>query len=373
MGQRISGTGVGLALPQYLYPTELNPLNTPLDLQNCYQTLAPGDSIAVPAGSWYIMLGPYLVFQFLDPISGVWRVLGPVGDRQISTLTSDGFNYRISNLTGCSCAAVVTAGGSAYTQANTTISSSSGGSTWAAIVGGMVSLTTINNAGSGYGIPPMLFIAAPPVGGIQATGYCTLTSNTVSAVTIDNVGAGYVTAPAAVIVTSPYDPNIAATIKAATVTLAVVGSGSIAAVVCTNPGASIAAAATLTVASATGTGASVTALRMQTFVSATVASAGTWTGGAVLTSVGGGAGAVPQWNNPQINYTNFVPRPIQATLSGASSTLASVGTIYDGGLFLSAPTLVVAPVSGNIAPASTSTVTATYGGVSDTCLIQPAP
>jgi hypothetical protein len=373
MGQRISGQGVGLALPQYLYPTELNPLNTPLDLQNCYQTLAPGDSIAVPAGSWYIMLGPYLVFQFLDPISGVWRVLGPVGDRQISTLTSDGFNYRIANLTGCSCAAVVTAGGSAYTQANTTVTSSSGGSTWAAIVGGMVSLTTINNAGSGYGIPPMLFIAAPPVGGIQATGYCTLTSNTVSAVTIDNVGAGYVTAPTAVVVTSPYDPNIAATIKPATVTLAVVGAGSIAAVVCTNPGASIAAAATLTVASATGTGASVTALRMQTFVSATVASAGTWTGGAVLTSVGGGAGAVPQWNNPQINYTNFVPRPIQATLSGASSTLASVGTIYDGGLFLSAPTLVVAPVSGNIAPASTSTVTATYGGVSDTCLIQPAP
>jgi hypothetical protein len=372
MGQRISGTGVGLALPQYLYPSELSPLNTPLDLQNCYQTLAPGDSIAVPAGNWYIMLGPYLVFQFLDPISGVWRVLGPIGDRQISTLTSDGFNYRIANLTGCACAAVVTAGGSAYVQSSTTVTSSSGGSTWAAIVGGMVSLTTIANAGSGYGIPPMLFIAAPPVGGIQATGYCTLQSNTVSAVTIDNVGAGYVTAPTAVIVTSPFDPNIATTITPAKVTLAVVGSGSIAAVVCTNPGASIASAPTLTIAGA-GTGATVTALRMQTFVSATVASAGTWTGGAYLTSIGGGAGAVAQWNNPQINYTNFVPRPIQATLAGASSTLASVGTIYDGGLFLSAPTTIVGPVSGNVSPASTATVNATYGGVSDTCLIQPAP
>lgn len=376
MGQRISGQGIGLQLPQYLYPSELNPANTPVDLQNCYQTLAPGDSIAVPAGNWYIMLGPYLVMQFLDPISGVWRVLGPVGDRQISTLTSDGFNYRISNLTGCSCAASVTAGGSAYVQSSTTVTSSSGGSTWAAIVGGMVSLTTVSAAGSGYGIPPFLFIQAPPVGGIQATGYCTLTSGTVSGVTIDNVGAGYTATPAptAVIVTSPYDPNFIAgsAIVTAKVTLAVVGAGSIAAVVCTNPGASIAAAATLTVAGA-GTGASVTALRMQTFVSATVASAGTWTGGAVLTSVGGNGGTVPQWNNPQINYTNFVPRPIQATLAGASSTLASVGTIYDGGLFLSAPTLVVAPVSGNIAPASTATVTATYGGVADTCLIQPAP
>jgi hypothetical protein len=372
MGQRISGTGVGLAIPQYLYPSELNPLNTPLDLQSCYQTLAPGASIAVPAGNWYVMLGPYLVLQFLDPISGVWRVLGPIGDRQISTVTSDGFNYRIANLTGCSCAAVVTAAGSGYVQSTTTVTSSSGGSTWAAIVGGMVSLSTINNAGSGYGIPPQLFIAAPPVGGVQATGYCTLTSGTVSSVTIDNVGGGYVTAPTAVIVTNPFDPNINTTIKQATVTLAVVGSGSIAAVVCTNPGASIASAATLTVAGA-GSGATVTALRLQTFVSATVASAGTWTGGAFLTSVGGNGGVTPAWNNPQINYTNFVPRPIQATLAGASSTLASVGTIYDGGLFLSAPTLIVGPVSGNIAPASTATVTATYGGVADTCLLQPAP
>jgi hypothetical protein len=374
MGQRISGPGVGLALPQYLYPSELNVLNTPVDLQNCYQTLAPGDSISVPAGAWYVMLGPYLVVQFLDPITGVWRVLGPIGDRQISTLVSDGFNYRISNLTGCACAAVVTAAGSGYTQSTVTVTSSSGGSTWQAVVGGMVSLTTINNAGSGYGIPPLLFIAAPPVGGVQATGYCTLTSNTVSAVTIDNVGGGYVTAPTAVIVTNPFDPNISSTtaIKPATVTLAVVGSGSIAAVLCTNPGASIASAPTLTIAGGAGTGATVTALRMQTFVSATVASAGTWTGGALLTSVGGNGGTTPTWNNPQINYSNFVPRPMQVLLSGATS-LSSVATIYDGGLFLSAPTLSVAPVGGNIAPASTVTVTATYGGVSDTALIQPAP
>jgi hypothetical protein len=373
MGQRISGTGVGLQLPQYLYPTELNPSNTPVDLQNCYQTLAPGDSLAVPAGSYYVMVGPYLVVQFNDPINGVWRVLGPIGDRQIIHLTSDGFNYRIANLTGCACAAVVTAAGSGYAQSTVTVTSSSGGSTWQAVVGGMVSLSTINNAGSGYGIPPLLFISAPPVGGVQATGYCTLTSNTVSAVTIDNVGGGYVTAPTAVIVTNPYDPNLSAgTIKPAAVTLTVVGAGSIAAVLCTNPGASIASAPTLTIAGGAGTGATVTALRMQTFVSATVASAGTWTGGALLTSVGGSGGAVATWNNPQINYTNFVPRPMSVLLSGATS-LSSVATIYDGGLFLSAPTLSVAPVGGNIAPASTATITATYGGVADTCLLQPAP
>ena len=201
-----------------------------------------------------------------------------------------------------------------------------------------------------------------------------MTGGSVTTVTLDNVGGGYVAAPTAVIVTSPYDPNINATIVAATVTLALVGSGSIAAVLCTNPGNSIASAPTLTVSSTgSGTGASVTALRLQTFVSATVASAGTWTGGAYMTTVGGSGGATSQWTNPEIGLTNFIPRQAQVTLSGASSTLASVGTIYDGGLFLSAPTVVVLPVSGNISPASTATITATYGGVSDTVLLQPAP
>ncbi len=372
MGVRISGTGVGLPAPQYLYPSELNPVNTPLDMGNNYQSLAPGNSVAVPAGSFYISPGPYCVLQFLDPVTGIFRGLSSA---RLKThyVISDGFNYRISNLTGCAVAAVVTAGGSSYAAATTTISSSSGGSTWQAVVGGMVSLSTINNAGSGYGIPPMLFLAAPPVGGVQATGHTTLTSGTVSGVTLDNVGGGYITAPAAVIVTSPYDPNIAATIVPATVTMVLVGSGSIAAVLCTNPGNSISAAPTLTVASTgSGTGASVTALRLQTFVSATVSSAGTWTGGAYLTSLGGNGGATPQWTNPEINQTNFIPRPMEVSLLGNTS-ISSVGTIYDGGLFLSAPTLAVSPVGGAIAPASTATVTATYGGVADTVLIQPAP
>lgn len=372
MGQRIAGTGQGLPAPQYLYPSELNPTNTPLDMGNNYLTLAPGNSIAIPAGSWYVAPGPYCIMQYLDPVTGIWRQMSSA---RIKThyIVSDGFNYRVSNLTGCAVAAVVTAGGSGYAAATTTVSSSSGGSTWQAVVGGMVSLSTINNAGSGYGIPPMLFIGAPPVGGVQATGHCTLQSGTVAAVTLDNVGGGYVTAPSAVIVTSPYDPNINATIVPATVTLVLVGSGSIAAVLCTNPGNSISAAPTLTVSSTgAGTGASVTALRLQTFVSATVASAGTWTGGAYLTSVGGSAGATSQWTNPEISQTNFIPRPMEVLLSGATS-LSSVSAIYDGGLFLSAPTLSVAPVGGAIAPASTATVTAVYGGVADTVLIQPAP
>ena len=59
-------------------------------------------------------------------------------------------------------AAVVVAGGSGYVQASTSVTASAGGSTWQPIVGGMLSMSSINNAGTGYGVAPNLFIAAPP-------------------------------------------------------------------------------------------------------------------------------------------------------------------------------------------------------------------
>lgn len=372
MGQRISGTGVGLQLPQFLYPSEINPAQVPPDLGNNRQTLAPGTALPVPEGSWYIDKGNYCVLQYLDPINGVWRGLSPVlGHNQY--VISDGFNYRIANLTGCPVAAVVSNGGSAYVQETTTVTASgTGGSTWQAIVGGALSVTSIVSAGGGFSLPPLLFIQAPPSPGVQATGHCTLVAGTVSAVTLDNVGAGYPSAPLAVIVPNPSDPNLSnnTAITQASVTLAVVASGSITAVLCTNPGASIAAAPTLTVAGA-GSGATVAAVWMSTLVSATVASTGVWTGGAALTSVGGGNGTTSWIVNPSISEQGFISRPIQALLSGGSNSLTSVSALYDGGLFLATPNLVVSPITnGSLA---TVTITATYGGVVDTVLLQPAP
>lgn len=372
MGQRISGSGVGLQLPQYAFPTEINPANTPLDFASAYQSLSPGDALAVPPGSWILNPGAYSVIQFMDPITNVWRGLSSALVKSVPVI-SDGFNYRVANLTGCPVSAVVTTGGSGYVQASTTVTSSSGGSTWRAVVGGMCSISTISNAGSGYGIPPMVFIASPPINGVQASGYATIQSGTLSAVTLTNVGGGYTTAPSVVIVTSPYDPNFIAgsTIVQAVAAITLVGSGSIAAIVCTNNGASIAAAPTLTIAGAGASGAA-TALRMSTFTAATVASAGTWTGGAYMTTVGGNGAATAQFANPAIDGSGFIPRPAQVLLSGATS-LSSVATIYDGGLFVSAPTVVVAAVGGALTPASIVTVTATYAGAADTALLQPAP
>ena len=67
-------------------------------------------------------------------------------------------------------------------------------------------------------------------------------------VTLTNRGAGYLTAPALTILPNPADPNLLSTtaIVNATATAVLIGSGSIAAVICTNPGAPVTTAPTLT-------------------------------------------------------------------------------------------------------------------------------
>lgn len=376
MGQRISGAGVGLPNPVFLYPTEINPVNTPEDYGNNYIGLSPGDTAVIPAGSWYITPGPYSVIQYQDPVTDIWRGFSSARTPQ-HYVVSDGFNFRVANLTGCPVAAVVVAGGSAYVQASTTVVPSSGTSTWYPIVGGALSVSTIANAGSGYGIAPLLIIPTPPGQAVAATGHCAISGGTVSTVTLDNVGAGYVTAPNAVIVPSPFDPNLTngTTIVPATVTLAVVASGSITAVLCTNNGNSVSSVPTLTVAGA-GTGATVAAVLMQTFTGATVSSSigGGFAGGAALTSVGGQPGTTSWVTNPAIDLTGYIPRPMQALLGGGSSSLTSVSTVYDRGLFVGTPTLIVSAVGGTQGtPGTTATVTATYGGYPDTVMCQPAP
>src|SRR5258708_3578776 len=116
MGQRISGSGVGLIPPQYAFPTEINPGNVPLDIASAFQGLSPGDAVVVPAGSYLLNPGPYSVVQFMDPIPGVWRGLSSALVKSVPVI-SDGFNYRVANLTGCPVTAVVTTGGSGYVQA----------------------------------------------------------------------------------------------------------------------------------------------------------------------------------------------------------------------------------------------------------------
>ena len=368
MSQPLGGAGLGLPLPTYLYPTQIN--NAAADIGNAYLSLAPGDAFTIPPGVWFLNR-TYSFIQYFDSVNAGWRGFSTARNA-MERVKSDGVNVRIANLTGCPVAAVVVAGGSGYVQSSTTVTANTGGSTWQAIVGGMLSVTTIANAGSGYGVAPELLIQQPPAPGVQATGYCVLTGGSVTGVTLTNVGAGYITAPTAVIIPSQYDPNLASTtgIVPATVTLVTVGAGSIAAVICTNNGAP--ASPTLTV-SGTGTAASVVAVICNTLSSGSVVAGGAgFTGGGGLVTVGGVPSAVPQYVNPAIQLTGAIPRPAQAGFFATGGSLVSIATIYDSGLFFGTPIAVVMPGAGNL-QTTTASVTLVLGSTPDTVLLQPAP
>src|SRR5882672_4957064 len=120
MTQKISGPGIGLPLPQNLYPSQLQ--NAPADISTNQVCLNAGDVFIIPAGEWWVDPGMYSVFQYLDPVNGIWN-FGPTpgwfGGKQF--VISDGFTTRIANLLGCPVGAVVIAYGSAYVQSTTTI------------------------------------------------------------------------------------------------------------------------------------------------------------------------------------------------------------------------------------------------------------
>lgn len=366
---RISGPGIGLALPAHLYPSEL--YQAPYDVGSNYLSLAPGATLPIPAGSWFVGVGKYSVLQYLDPVNAAWR-MAPNGARNgVIQVNSDGFNYRVANLTGCPVGAVVTnAGNGSYVQSTTTVTASAGGSLWQAIVGGQVSVTSVANAGAGYTIAPLVFINAPPSPGVQATAYATIASGTVSGVTMINKGAGYTSTPAVTIQPVPTDPGTITT--QATVALGTFGTGSIAAIICTNPGTPQSSAPTLTIAGA-GASATATAVMMNTLTGATVYAGGTgYTGGALLNTVGGIPTATAVNTNPEIEYFSFLPRPAQALLAASSGTITSVSSVYDGGLFVGTPNTAVQALSGALITASAS-IAGVLGSATDTIYMQPAP
>lgn len=385
----LSGPGINLPYPQNLYPSELN--NAPPDASSNRIALAPGEALPLAAGDYYLSDGlGYLVIQYLDPVTGTWTIgQAPGWTGSIVFVKSDGFNVRIANLTGCPVSASITAYGSGYVQATTTVTAVGSTSTWQPIVGGQLGTVAtfsiaIPNAGAGYGIAPILMIPPPPpaannangVGGVAAHGYVTISSGTVSGISITNPGAGYPTAPTAVLVTNPTDPNISTGITQGAVAFSLTGSGSLTAVLCTNNGAPITPAnITLTVGGA-GTAATVVANVMQTITKASVTGAGTGYGtvAALLTTTGGGPAAGTITNSPEFLNLAFRPRPAQVnlTVTALGTISAQAGTILDGGLFLSAPNPVIATggLSGSVAGA---TLALTMGSTADFCHIQPAP
>lgn len=414
----MGGPGLNLQLPQNLYPSELG--NAPYDFPTNQIGLAAGDQLPIPRGDWLIGLGSYCVLQFLDPVNGTWTIVATAAwDSGLIFLSSDGFNYRIANMTGCPVGGLVNNyGAGGYVQASTSIAvTGGGGSLWQPIIGGQVVMTTSTivtaNAGAGYGVAPMVFIPTPPgpsnnsngVGGIQATGYCTIASGTVSGFTFTNPGAGYPSGNTYTLVAlpNPTDPNATTGITLATLVFSITGAGSITGVLCTNPGAPLSTPNNITLTlSGAGTQGTISPIMCQTVVNTSVIGGSTLTTGtvaALLTSVGG----YPQAAGPatpitgtitnapvylvsgavsagSANYGLFArPRPLQAQLTvGAVGTIAAqTGIIYDGGLFFGVPLPVISGVgAGLLSPGTgslvgTSTITLTMGPRPDFVIMQP--
>lgn len=394
MPSPLSGPGVGLPIPQNLYPSQLQ--NAPQDPSSNRLALNAGDTFVLPAGDWYVQTGCYSVTQYLDPVTNTWNMTSTAAwTGGIQYIKSDGFNFRIANLLNCPVSAVITQSGGGWTQGSTTITATGGTSTWLPIIGGALAQVggTMTAVGAGYGIAPLVMIPPPPaaannangVGGIAASAYTAIGTGTVSGFTFTNVGAGYPSAPIGVIVPSPFDPNLATGITAATVTFSLTNSGALTGALCTNSGAPLAASNGITLGIAGGgTNATLVANVLTSVTAVTVTGAGTGYGtvSALLTTVGG-APSVGTLTNSELLGLAWRPRPAQVGLTistGAGGTIAAQnGTIFDGGLFLQSTTtapnyvIVTQPLTSSTQAYVNATLALTMGTRPDIVTIQPAP
>jgi hypothetical protein len=361
---RLGGAGIGLPYPQQLYPSSLSGA-APTAATN-ELTLAPGQAVPLPGGDFALALGKYTFLQELDPVTGIW--LNASTDPGLNYVHSDGQNIRIANLTGCPLGANITNAGTGYVQASTTCTAAAGGSVWQPVVGGALSSTiSIATAGSGYTIAPVVLIPAPPNPGVQATAYAVISSGTISAVTVTNQGAGYTTAPALTVLPSPYDPNYGSIVNGA-LTATLTGSGTVTALLCTNNGAPQSSVPALTIAGV-GISAAATAAMCWTATGASVTAGGAgYTTSTVVTSVGGRVAGTPILTNPATDVQILTPRPAQMSVAVSGTSIVSIGTVYDGGLYSGTPTTMVLT---NAVATTAATLVLTLGGTSDTSYIQP--
>jgi len=322
-----------------------------------------------PAGWYMVNTGLYTTVQQYDPITGIWRNVGN-GDHQggVRYIYSDGVNYRLANQTGAVVGALLTAAGSGYTSAPT-VSAGTTGSIWKAVVGGAVSTTvTVTNGGSNYTYPPIVQFAAPPAGGVQATGYATLSGSAVSSVTVTNQGAGYASAPTIVFINDPREGvNGVTQGYNAAATSVLTGAGTVTALLCLDHGqGGQTSVPSISFAGGGGSGATATAIMNWSITAYAAGTAGAGLSGSIAQIT-----AEDAFPTTAAAYTNTYTQSglvktrnanIKAPISSGGIT-ATGAVIYDGGVYTSSPTPVVIPTASVVTTAPV--VTFTMGGQSD--------
>jgi len=331
-------------------------------------TLEPGQ-VLMPAAGWYWYKGGlHTTIQRYDPIAGIWR-FGGDDSAAMRLCYFDGNAARIANTSGCAVGAVVTTASTGYTTAPT-VTASAGSSTWQAIVGGCLSTAAvIGSAGSGYTYPPILWIEQPPNPGCQATGYTTIANGTISAVTIQDQGAGYIYPPNVAVVNDWRDT----TGSGGAVSLAVIGSGAITAVLCTNHGNPITSGTVPTLTFGSGSAAATVVMDWGVqSASVTTAGSGYTNGVGALTAsaAGGYVTTAPTYlgGAASLGMSRYRPAIIDVT-TNSNGGLSAIGAIIDAGHYQSVPT----PVITSAQPSTTTGVLSiVMGGVNSTIFLMPA-
>ena len=337
--------------------------------------LQAGSTQLIPSGTYVLEPGgaqaSYISYEVYDAQTGIWRVPGSTPNGPL-WVNSDGINHRLANRTGCAVAANVTSGGAGYTSVPT-VTINSGGSKWLAVLGPLVSTATVVNGGSNYTYPPIVNINPPPAGGVPATGYATITAGVVTSITITDQGAGY--SAGAPLVTLTNDARDTAG-SGATATIALTGSGTVAAILCTDFGTptNISTAGVLPTFTIAGGGYTTiaTAVPMMewTATAYTVTSGGSTLNTTALIQACAVASGTAAYTNPTIQSRSVRTRPcfINATISGG--VIVTGGTIYDAGIFPQNPTVFVT-CSAITTGSSAISCGITVGGTTDSVVLIP--
>ena len=341
-------------------------------------SLGSGGVYNLPSGQWSVNAGPYTFLQQYDSVSQIWLPVGTTAGNEHALVSSDGYNYRLANLTGCPVGAVITNAGTGYTNgiypvaaqlstaAAPSVTMSAGNARPTIVVGGAINTTGVVVAGgSGYTLPPILTVSQPPPGGVQATAVCTLSGGAINAGSFTNQGAGYVTAPTVTVTRHPFDTTGTGGVVSANSTL--VGSGTVTALTFPEHGTGgLTAVPTFAFLPASTTAA--TAIMCFT-ITAFVAQASL--SGLANANMGLSIGQAPTGSiltNPRISTGLFVPRLAMTGMS--SATTGTITPIIDGGLHMTIPIGTVYAGVAAITATGTATVP-TVGGVTDTSFVTP--
>lgn len=354
--------------------------------------LLSGEVWQVPQGNWLVRLGFQSAAQFFDYYSGLWRTFDSGPTNSPTYIPSDGQNYRVINLSGTITGGNITVAGTAYTQANTTLSFQapvSGGITATAspIIGG--SLTFTVTGGTGY-TNPMLIIPPPQLLGgtpglcIPAVASIGLAAGALSTITARFAGAGYVTAPGSNTVTltpdqlgdigNPFltstnmvlvDPAGTGGTVTATIANGTSTSGGLTGIIMSNNGSLYDGThiPTITVTSATGSSAAATALPCMSVTDLTIGSTNTGYTASVIVETSLGSGTAISG----IAGDTVHPRPGRAVIPQSGGILASP-VIEDAGAGFQ--TVPLAKQVGNATADGSvnATFVAVVGGVTNTLI-----